>query len=94
MDKLYKNNEVFYFAIDQDFMIKPDQLNNYKDDVTKEDERKVWKKFPFSEGAPKWVIAYLRQWNNWKNVKDVIRYCNFGGLRLKDPPNQRRMGFL
>ena len=87
MSQLYDKNEVSYFAIDQEYIIKPNQLSNYKDDITEEQAIQIQKKFPFSEGAPRWVIAFLRQWNNWKNIKDVIHYGNYGGIRVKDAPS-------
>ena len=94
INKLYPNNVVEYFAFDKKFEIEAEQVNNYKDDVTEEQESQIQEKFPFSEGAPRWVIAYLRQWNNWKNIRDVIFYGNYGGIRVKEKPNQRRMSFL
>ena len=56
----------------------------YHDAITKEDEERITRKFPFSQGTPHWVHNILQESNNIDRPEDVIRSFNSGG-EIIDP---------
>ena len=50
--------------------------------VSDEDREAVRKYFPFTEGAPSWLVALLKDYNNLVDMKELIGHFNTGGENI------------
>ena len=80
---MYTANEVSYVIHDKKKSLPIGLLQPYTDFITKENKQRVWRKFPFAQGAPHWVIALLLEGNNISRLEKIINFYNHGGEIMK-----------
>ena len=68
---------IFYEVIEE--LQKIDDHGSFGNSVSDKDREAVREYFPFSEGAPAWSIAVLKEFNNINHMKELIGNFNTGG---------------
>jgi hypothetical protein len=83
IDTVYDQDKgIQYEVIDYVKHPKKENYGTFGNAVSDEDREAVQKYFPFTEGAPSWLVALLKDYNNLVDMKELIGHFNTGGENI------------
>lgn len=84
ISKLVKlENGIHYEVIEYKGHERKPDFASFGNSIHTKDRDIVKKYFPFSDGAPDWLVALLKDYNNLVDMKELIGHFNTGGEDVK-----------